>query len=94
MGPSFPHTEGSTNKMSDQELKQALSDVAKALDKVNTAFENHLQELKKTGGDLTVIRQTNEAARSLGDSAAMYLAWAYHYAGVPFPGDQAPSAAD
>jgi len=78
--------------MSDQELKQALSDVAKALDKVNKAFENHLQELKKSGGDLTMIRQTSEATRSLRDSAAMYLAWAYHYAGVPLPENQTPSS--
>jgi hypothetical protein len=82
------------NKMADLELKQALSDVARALDKVNKAFENHLQELEKSGGDLTVIRQTSEATRSLRDSAAMYLAWAHHYAGVPFPGDQAHSAED
>ncbi len=78
--------------MSDQELKQALSDVAKALDKVNEAFENHLQELKKSEGDLIMIRQTSEATRSLKDSAAMYLAWAYHYAGVPLPENQAPSS--
>jgi predicted transcriptional regulator YheO len=80
--------------MSDQELKQALSDVAKALDKVNKAFENHLQEIKKGGNDLTMIRQTNEAVQSLRDSGVMYLAWAYHYAGVPLPGEQAPSAED
>lgn len=80
--------------MSDQELKQALSDVAKALDKVNKAFENHLQELKKSGNDLIMIRQTNEAVQSLRDSGVMYLAWAFHYAGVPFPGDRAPSAKD
>ena len=78
--------------MSDRGLKQALSDVAKALDKVNKAFENHLQELKKSGGDLTMIRQTSEATHSLRDSAAMYLAWAYHYAGVPLPENQIPSS--
>jgi hypothetical protein len=78
--------------MSDHELKRALSDVAMALDKVNKAFENHLEELKKSGGDLTMIRQTGEAVRSMRDSAAMYLAWAYHYAGVSFSEDQTPSA--
>jgi uroporphyrinogen-III decarboxylase len=66
--------------------------VAKALDKVNKAFEDYLQELKKSGADLTMIRQTSEATRSLRDSAAMYLAWAYHYAGITLPGDQASSA--
>ena len=80
--------------MSEQELKQALSDVATALDKVNKAFVNRLQELKQSGGDAAMIRQTNEAVRSLQDSAAMYLAWAYHYVGVPLPGDQVPSAED
>ncbi|MGH7273484.1 MAG: hypothetical protein ACREIQ_03360 [Nitrospiria bacterium] len=71
-----------------------MSDVAEALDKVNKAFENHLQGLHQTGGDPAMIRQTSEAVRSLRDSAAMYLAWAQHYAGVPQPDDPISSADD
>lgn len=71
--------------MEDLELKQALSDVVGALDKVNKAFESHLQALEERGGDPNMIRQTSEAVRSLRDSAVMVLAWAHHYAGVPQP---------
>ena len=78
--------------MKDPGLKQALSDVAEALDKVNKAFESHLQGLQQTGGDPSMIRQTNEAVRSLRDSAAMYLAWAHHYAGMPQPDEPITSA--
>ena len=78
--------------MEDQDLKQALSHVAKALDKVNRVFENRFQELKQGGSNATTIRQTSEAVQSLRDSAAMYLAWAYHYADVPQPSAQITSA--
>ncbi len=71
--------------MKNPGLEQALSDVTEALDKVNKAFEKHLQGLQQSGGDSGMIRQTGEAVRSLRDSAAMYLAWAHHYAGVPQP---------
>jgi hypothetical protein len=80
--------------MSDENLKQALLDVATALDKVNKAFEQHLHELRQSGRDTTMIRQTSDAVRSLRDSSSMYLAWAYHYAGVPLPGEQTPSAGE
>ena len=80
--------------MSDQNLQQALLDVATALDKVNKAFEQRLHELRRSGGDTAVIRQTGDAVRSLRDSSTMYLAWAYHYAGVPSPADPTPSAED
>lgn len=78
--------------MKDPGLKQALSDVAEALDKVNKAFESHLQGLQQTGGDPSMIRQTNEAVSSLRDSATMYLAWAHHYAGMPQPDEPITSA--
>jgi len=69
--------------MQNSELKQALSDVSKALDKVNKAFGNRLHQLREKGGDSAKIHLTTDAVRSMQDSAAMYLAWAYHYSGIP-----------
>lgn len=74
--------------MEDPGLKQALWDVGQALDRVHMAFEDLLQDLRQGGGEPAVIRQANEALVSLRSSAAIYLAWAYYYAGVPNPDDQ------
>jgi len=73
--------------MANQELEQALSDVWKSLDNVSKRFENHLYKLEQSDSDSTLIKTAGDAVRSLKDSAAMYLTWAYHYAGIPLPGE-------
>lgn len=70
--------------MEDREIKEALWKVATAVDRVNKVFEGHLKDLKESGGDPARVRQVEEAVRSMRDSGTMYLAWAYHYADVPF----------
>jgi hypothetical protein len=74
--------------MASKELEQALSDVGKSLEKVNQAFEKHLQTLEQTDGDAELIDTAGKAVRSLRDSSVMYLTWAYHYAGIPLPGEE------
>ncbi len=75
--------EGMHDLMQDHDLKKSLWDVAQAFDRVNRAFEGHLRELKEGGGDPARVRHATEAVRAMRDSGSMYLAWAYHYAGIP-----------
>lgn len=68
--------------MEFEELKRAVSEADAALNRVTRAFENRLKSLQATGGDPEMIKQTNEAVNSMRDSAAIFIAWAYHYVGV------------
>lgn len=64
-------------------LKQSLSTVSLSLGRVTRVFEERLKELQEAGGDPETLKSADEAVNAMRDSAAIFMAWAYHYTGVP-----------
>jgi len=63
-------------------IRRSVEGAQEALVRVNQAFEDYLNELKKKGSDPSEILQLAKSADALKDSGHIYLSWARHYAGM------------
>ena len=71
----------------NDDIRRSVQGAHEALSRVNQAFEDYLEELKKKGGDQSEILQVAKNADALKDSGHIYMSWARHYAGMG--GDEA-----
>ena len=71
----------------NDDIRLSVQEVQQALARVNQAFEDYVEELKKKGGDASEILQIVKNADALKDSGHIYMSWARHYAGMG--GDEA-----
>ena len=71
----------------NDDIRRSVQEAQEALLRVNRAFDDYLDELKKKGGDPSEIIQVAKSADALKDSGHIYLSWARHYAGMG--GDEA-----
>ena len=71
----------------NDDIRRSVQEAQEALVRVNQAFEDYVEELKKKGSDPSEILQVAKNADALKDSGHIYLSWARHYAGIG--GDEA-----
>jgi len=71
----------------NEDIRRSVQAAQEALLRVNQAFDDYVDELKKKGSDPSEILQAAKNADALKDSAHIYLSWARHYAGMG--GDEA-----
>ena len=71
----------------NDDIRRSVQEAQEALLQVNRAFDDYVNELKKTGSDASEILQAAKSADALKDSGHIYLSWARHYAGIG--GDEA-----
>lgn len=73
------------------EIQQSLIEVARAIERLNEAFEKRA-DLLSQAGDPQELHQWVKATHAMRDSGNIYLSWAKHYArsagGVHSPGDE------
>lgn len=62
------------------EMKQALAEVASALEKLNHTLTNELTELERDGATPTKIQHLKDGIRAIRDSGNMVLIWADYIA--------------
>jgi len=62
-----------------EEIEQSITEIARAIENLNRAFEKRAEDLKK-GGDAPALHQWTKAAYAMRDSGNIYLSWAKHYA--------------
>jgi hypothetical protein len=71
----------------NDDIRRSVQGAQEALSRVNQAFEDYLEELKKRGSAPSELLQLAKNADALKDSGHIYLSWARHYAGMG--GDEA-----
>ena len=71
----------------NDDIRRSVQGAQEALAKVNRAFEEYLEELKKKRSESSEIIQMAKNADALKDSGHIYMSWARHYAGMG--GDEA-----
>jgi len=62
------------------EMKQALADVAGALEKLNRTLSNELAEIERNGATPSMIQHLKDGIRAIRDSGNMVLIWADYIA--------------
>ena len=73
----------------NDEIRRSVREVVEAMEHVNQAFADYVEELSTSGKDPGEIRQVAKSADALKDSGNIYISWAKHYAGMG--GDEAPT---
>ncbi|HTN42367.1 MAG TPA: hypothetical protein VMN77_01055 [Nitrospiria bacterium] len=62
------------------EMKQALAEVAGALEKLNRTLSNELDEIERNGATPSMIQHLKDGIRAIRDSGNMVLIWADYIA--------------
>lgn len=62
-----------------ERIRQAIRKAYTAVEEMNAAFGERLDELKRTGPEAEA-RRWQQAAQAMRDSGVIYLSWASHYA--------------
>lgn len=65
--------------MSEQEVKSALDEVGRAVDRLNRVFNDQAQVFREAGQE-GKLREWLKGCLVLRDSGDMYFSWAQHYA--------------
>ncbi|HZC67056.1 MAG TPA: hypothetical protein VE201_00415 [Nitrospirales bacterium] len=71
----------------NDEIRRSVQEVQQALARVNRAFEDYVEDLRKKGTAASEVHQMAKNADTLKDSGHIYMSWARHYAGMG--GDEA-----
>jgi hypothetical protein len=61
-------------------MKQALAEVAGALEKLNRTLSNELDEIERNGATPSMIQHLKDGIRAIRDSGNMVLIWADYIA--------------
>lgn len=68
----------------EQEVQQALTEVAQAMNRLTEAFQNHVASLRVSGTDEYTLMRVDQAARAITDSVAIFMTWAQYFASDDF----------
>jgi len=61
------------------DVKQSLSDIMGAMEKLNQLFEEKLGELHQQGADEDDLRSLEKGILAMKDAGRIYLTWADHF---------------
>ena len=64
----------------NEEIRQSITEVARAIEHLNQAFEKRADNLRQEG-NTQELQQWLTATHAMRDSGNIYLSWAKHYAG-------------
>ena len=65
--------------MNHKEIQQSITEVARAIERLNRAFEKRADDLRQAG-DTNGLQEWMKATLAMRDSGNIYLTWAKHYA--------------
>lgn len=75
----------------EQEVQQALTEVAQAMNRLTEAFENHVASLRVSGADEYTLNRVDQAAKAITDSVEIFMTWAQYFASDDFKNAPNPS---